>query len=126
MFDTKDGPGAGSGNRRNRTIEDTPSPMEGHISLRPFAEHTRGRGEAARVELKRSLRTSEDALQRLIEASLQGLLSVHTLHMVTFPVRDANGKFYGLGAIAAAVTERKHAEARGTIGLCQDGGQRAR
>ncbi len=107
-------------------IEYTPSPMEGHVSLRPFAEHTRVRGEAARVELKRSLRTSEEALQRLIAASLQGLLSVHTLHMVKFPVRDANGKFYGLGAIAAAVTERKHAEARGTIDLCQDGGQRAR
>ena len=126
MFDTKDGPGAGSGNRRNRTIEDTASRMDVHGALRFFAEHTRGRGEAARVELKRSLRTSEEALHRLIEASLQGLLSVHTLHMVKFPVRDANGKFYGLGAIAAAVTERKHAEARGTIGLCQDGGQRAR
>ncbi len=126
MFVTKDRPGAGSGNRRNRTIEDTPSPMEGHVSLRPFAEHTRGRGEAARVESKRSLCISEEALQRLIEASLQGLLSVHTLHMVKFPVQDANGKVYGLGAIAAAVTEHKHAEARGTIGLCQDGGQRAR
>ncbi len=78
------------------------------------------------MELKRSLRASEEASQRLIEASLQGLLSVHTLHMVKFPVRDANGKVYGLGAIAAAVTERKHAEARETIGLCQDGGQRAR
>ncbi len=32
----------------------------------------------------------------------------------------------GLGAIAADVTERKHAEARRTIGLCQDGGPRAR
>ncbi len=121
MFVTKDCPGAGSGNRRNRTIEDTPSPMEGHVSLRPFAEHTRGRGEAERVELNRSLRTSEEALRRLIEASVQGLLSVHTLHNVKFPVRDASGKFYGLGAIAAAVTERKHAEARRTIGICQDG-----
>ena len=126
MFVTQDCPGAGSGNRRNRTIEDTPSPMEGHVSLRPFAEHTRGRGEAARVELKRSLRTSEEALQRLIEASLQGLLSVHTLHMVKFPVRDTNGKVSGLGAFAADVTERKHAAARRTIGLCQDGGQRGR
>ena len=109
MFDTKDRPGAGSGNRRNRTIEDTPSPMEGHVSLRPFAEHTRSRGEAARVELKRSLRASEEASQRLIEGSLQGVLKVS-----------------GLGAIATDITERKHAEARGTIGLCQDGGQRAR
>ncbi len=30
------------------------------------------------------------------------------------------------GAIAADVTERKHAEARRTTGLCQDGGKRAR
>ena len=126
MFVTKDRPGAGSGSRRNRTIEDTPSRMEGHGSLCLFAEHYRGRGEAARVEQKRSLRASEEALQRLIEASLQGLLSVHTLHMIKFPFRDADGKVSGLGAIAAAVTERKHAEARGTIGLCQDGGQRGR
>ena len=126
MFVTKDRPGAGSGNRQDRTIADTPSRMEGHVSLRPFAEHSRGRGESARVELKRSLRASEEASHRLIEASLQGLLSVHTLHMVKFPVRDANGKVSGLGAIAAAVTERRHAEARATIGLCQDGGQRAR
>ncbi len=78
------------------------------------------------MELKRSLRASEEASHRLIEASLQGLLSVHTRYMIKFPVRDANGKVSGLGAIAAAVTERKHAEARGTIGLCQDGGQRGR
>lgn len=126
MFVTKDRPGAGSGNRRNRTIEDTPSPMEGHVSLRPFAEHTRGRGEAARVELKRSLRASEEALQGLIEALLPGVFSVQTLHMIEFLVRDADGKISVLGAIAADVTERKHAEARRTIGLCQDGGQRGR
>ena len=107
-------------------IEETASRMEGHVSLRPFAEHTRGRGEAARVELKRSLRASEEASQHLIEASLQGLLSVHTLHMIEFPYRDADGKVSGLGAIAADVTERKHAEARRTIGLCQDGGRRGR
>ncbi len=35
-------------------------------------------------------------------------------------------KVSGLGAIAVDVTERKHAEARRTIGLCQDGGKRGR
>ena len=126
MFVTKDRPGAGSQNRRDRTIENTAPPMEGYDSPRALAEHARGRREAAQMELKQSLRASEEALQRLIEASLQGVLSVHTLHMIKFPFRDADGKVSGLGAIAAAVTERKHAEARGTIGLCQDGGQRGR
>ena len=126
MFDTKDGPGAGSGNRRNRTIKDTVSRMEGHVSLRPFAEHSRGRGEAARVELKRSLRASEEALQRLIEASLPGVLSVHTRCAFEFPVRDAGGKVSGLGAFAADVAERTRAEARRTISLCRDGGKRGR
>ena len=126
MFVTKDRPGAGSGNRRNRTIEDTASRMDVHGALCLFAEHSRGRGEAARVELKRSLRASEEALQRLIEASLQGVLSVHTRYMIKFPFRDADGKVSGLCAIAADVTERKHAEARRTTGLCQDGGQRGR
>ncbi len=126
MFVTKDRPGAGSENRQDRTIEDTASRMDVHGALRFFAEYSRSCGESARMELKRSLRASEEALQRLIEASLQGVLSVHTLHMIKFPFRDADGKVSGLGAIAAAVTERKHAEARGTIGLCQDGGQRGR
>ena len=126
MFVTKDRSGAGSGNRRNRTIEDTASRMDVRGALRFFAEHSRSRGESARVELKRSLRASEEALQRLIEASLPGVLSVHTLHMIKFPYRDAEGKTSVLGAIAADVPERKHAEARGTIGLCQDGGQRGR
>ncbi len=45
----------------------------------------------------------------MIEASLQGVLKVS-----------------GLGAIATDITERKHAESRRTIGLCQDGGKRAR
>ncbi len=76
MFVTKDRPGAGSRNRQDRTIEDTASRMEGHGSLRPFAEHTQGRREAAHVELKRRLRASEETLQRLIEASLQGVLKV--------------------------------------------------
>ncbi len=62
----------------------------------------------------------------MIEASLPGVLSVHTRCAFEFPVRDADGKVSGLGAIAAAVTERKHAEARRTIGLCQDGGKRGR
>ncbi len=109
MFVTKYRPGAGSGNRRNRTIEDTASRMDVHGSLRLFAEHSRSRGEAARMELKRSLRASEEALQRLIEASLQGVLKVS-----------------GLGAIATDITERKRTESRRTISLCQDGGKRAR
>ncbi len=126
MFVTKDRPGAGSENRQDRTIEDTASRMDVRGALRFFAEHSRSRGESARVELKRSLRASEEASKHLIEASLQGLLSVHTLHMIKFPYRDAEGKTSVLGAIAAAVPEHKHAEARGTIGLCQDGGQRGR
>ena len=264
MFVAKDRPGAGSQNRRDRTIEDTTSPMEGHGSLRPFAERVQGRREARRVELNRGLRASEETLQGLIEASLQGVLivtkecepllanqifarifgfespaeivaldsiagliaspalarpgaigiesldgsetpeihqfegvrwdgSIVRLKSMAKPVdwrgrravvltlleitgrgkagaalsgreaqlgaimdnapagiylkdgdgryprinrrcealwrvkdEEARGRLPGLGAIAAAVTERKHAEARGTIGLCQDGGQRAR
>ena len=76
MFVTKDRRGAGSGNRQNRTIEDTTSPMEGHGSSRPVAEHVRGRREVTHVELKRRLRASEETLQGLIEASLQGVLAV--------------------------------------------------
>ncbi len=76
MFVTKIRPGAGSQNRRDRTIEDTASRMEGHGSSRPVAEHARGRREAAQVELKRELRASEETLRRLIEASLQGVLIV--------------------------------------------------
>jgi len=109
MFVTKDRPGAGSQNRRDRTIENTAPPMEGYDSPRALAEHARGRREAAQMELKQSLRASEEALQRLIEASLQGVLKVS-----------------GLGAIATDITERKHAKSRRTISLCQDGGKRAR
>ncbi len=109
MFVTKGRPGAGSQNRRDRTIEDTASRMDGHGSLRLFAEHSRSRGESARMELKRSIRASEKVLQRLIEASLQGVLKVS-----------------GLGAIATDITEHKHAEYRRTIGPRQDGGKRAR
>ncbi len=76
MFITKDRPGAGSQNRRDRTIENTAPPMEGYDSPRALAEHARGRREAAQVELKRELRASEETLQRLIEASLQGVLIV--------------------------------------------------
>jgi hypothetical protein len=50
---------------------------------------------------------------------------MHTLHMIKFPVRDADGKVSGLGAIATDVIERKRAEARRTISLCQGGGKRA-
>ncbi len=76
MFVTKDRRGTGSGNRQNRTIEDATSPMEGHGSSRPVAEHVRGRREVTHVELKRRLRASEETLQGLIEASLQGVLIV--------------------------------------------------
>ena len=74
MFVAKDRPGAGSRNGRDRTIEDTTSAMEGRGPLRPCAEHARGSREAARVELTRELRASEETLQGLIEASLQGVL----------------------------------------------------
>ncbi len=50
---------------------------------------------------------------------------MHTLHMIKFPVRDADGKVSGLGALATDVTERKRAEARRTISLCQGGGKHA-
>ncbi len=76
MFVAKDRPGAGSQNRRDRTIEDTTSPMEGRGSRRPFAECVQGRREAAQAELKPGLRASEETLQGLIEASLQGVLAV--------------------------------------------------
>ncbi len=76
MFVTKDHPVAGLQKRRDRTIEDTASRMEEHGSSRPFAEHARGRREAAHVELKRRLRASEETLQGLIEASHQGVLIV--------------------------------------------------
>ncbi len=51
---------------------------------------------------------------------------MHTLHMIKFPVRDADGKVSGLGAIAIDVFERKRAEARRAISHCQGGGKRAR
>ncbi len=149
MFVAKDRPGAGSQNRRDRTIEDTTSPMEGHGSLRPFAEHAQGRREAARVELKRGLRASEETLQGLIEASLQGVLIVSkecepllanqtcarifgfrspAEIMALDSIEDliASPALARLGAIATDITERKRAESRRTISLCQDGGRRAR
>ena len=51
---------------------------------------------------------------------------MHTLHMIKFPVRDADGKVSGLGAIATDVIECKRAEARRRMSLCQGGGERAR
>ncbi len=51
--------------------------------------------------------------------------SIHTLQMVKFPVRDVDGNVSGLGAIAIDVIERKRAEARRTISLCQGGGKHA-
>ena len=67
MFVAKDRPGAGSRNGRDRTIEDTKSDMEGRGPLRPCAEHARGSRVAARVELTRELRASEETLQGLTE-----------------------------------------------------------
>ncbi len=67
---------------------------------------------------------SERAIEQEQVVLLEG--SVHALHMIKFPVRDADGKVSGLGAIVTDVTERKRAEARRTISLCQDAGQRAR
>jgi hypothetical protein len=109
MFVTKNRPGVGSENRQDRTIDDTASRMDGQGSLCLFAEHSRSRGESARMEMKRSLRAGEKVLQRLIEASLQGVLKVS-----------------GLGVIATDITERKNTESGRTIGLCQHGGKRAR
>ena len=51
--------------------------------------------------------------------------SIHTLRMIKFPVRDADGNVSGLGAIATDVIERKRAEARRAISHCQGGGKRA-
>ncbi len=149
MFVAKDRPGANSRTKRDRTIEDTTSPMEGHGSLRPFAEHAQGRREAAQVELKRSLRASEETLQRLIEASLQGVLivskdcvpllanqtcarifsfesSAEIMALDSIADQIASPTLARLDAIETEVTERKRAEARRTIGLCRDGGKRGR
>ncbi len=76
MSVTKDRPGANSRTKRDRTIENTAPPMERHDSPRALAEHAQGRREAARVEMKPGLRASEETLQGLIEASLQGVLIV--------------------------------------------------
>ncbi len=51
---------------------------------------------------------------------------VEPMHMIKSPVRDAAGKVSGLGAIATDITERKRAELRRTISLCQAGGKHAR
>ena len=55
---------------------------------------------------------------------LEGI--IHTLHMIKLPIRGADGNVFGLGAIATDVIERKRAEARRTISLCQGGGKHAR
>ena len=80
MFVAKDRPGVGSRNGRDRTIEDTTSAMEGRGPLRPGAEHARGSRVAARVEFTREPRAGEEALQGLIEASLQGVLIITKDH----------------------------------------------
>ena len=66
----------------------------------------------------------ERAIEKEQDVLLEG--SIHTLHMIKFPARDADGKVSGLGPISADVTEDKRAESRRTISLCQDGGKRAR
>ncbi len=149
MFFIKDRLGAGSQNEQDWTVEDTASHMEEHGSRRPFAEHARGGREAAQVELKRSLRASEETLQRLIEASLQGVLivskdcvpllanqtcarifsfesSAEIMALDSIADQIASPTLARLDAIETEVTERKRAEARRTIGLCQDGGKRGR
>jgi PAS domain-containing protein len=101
------------------------------------------------VELKRSLRASEEALQGLIEASLQGVLIVTKeyepllANQTCARIFDfespaeikaldsivdliASPALAQLGAVATDITERKRAESRRTISLCQDGGKRAR
>jgi PAS domain-containing protein len=101
------------------------------------------------VELKRSLRANEEALQGLIEASLQGVLIV-TKEYEPLLANQTCARIFGfespaeimaldsivdliaspalaqLGAVATDITERKRAESRRTISLCQDGGKRAR
>jgi PAS domain S-box-containing protein len=67
---------------------------------------------------------SERAIEQKQDVLLEG--SGHTLHMIKFLFRDADGTVSGLGAIATDITERKRAESRRTISLCQDGGKRAR
>ncbi len=79
--------------------------------------------EASRVHDLAVLQ-SERAIEKEQAVLLEG--SIHTLHMIKFPVRDAAGKVSGLGAIATDIIERKRAESRRTISLCQDGGKRAR
>ena len=101
------------------------------------------------MELKRSLRGSEEALQGLIEASLQGVLIVPK-ESEPLLANQTCARIFGfespaeikaldsivdliaspalaqLGAVATDITERKRAESRRTISLCQDGGKRAR
>ena len=101
------------------------------------------------MELKRSLRANEEALQGLIEALLQGVLIV-TKEYEPLLANQTCARIFGFespaeimaldsildliaspaltrfGAIAIDITERKRAESRRTISLCQDGGKRAR
>ncbi len=90
----------------------TARPMTGYGA---FAEDSRAHDLA--------VLQSERAIEREKVVLLEG--RIHTLHMIKFPVRDADGKVSGLGTIATGVIERKRAEARRTIGLCQGGGKRA-
>ncbi len=85
-------------------------------SPKAFAEDARAH-DLAVLQSERAIGQEQDVL-------LEG--SVHTLHMIKFLVRDADGTVSGLGAIATDITERKRAESRRTISLCQDGGKRAR
>jgi PAS domain-containing protein len=125
MFVAKDRPGAGSRNGRDRTIEDTTSAMEGRGPLRPCAEHARGSREAARVELTREIRASEESSRGLIEASFLGVPIATKNHEPLLANRSCARNF-GFGAFATDVTGRKRTEGQRTIRLCRDGGERAR
>ena len=85
-------------------------------SPKAFAEDSRAH-DLAVLQSKRAMEKEQVVL-------LEG--SIHTVHMIKLPVRDAGGMVSSLGAIATDVTERKRAEARRTINLCQGGGKRAR
>ncbi len=69
---------------------------------REFAETARQHD----LEVLESGETVELEQEVLVDEEL------HTLHMTKFPIRDAEGRISGLGAIASDVTERKRTEER--------------
>ena len=82
--------------------EDVRGKLPGDIhSPKTFAEESRAHDLA--------VLQSERAIEHEQVVFLEG--SAHTLHMIKFPIRDADGNISGLGAIATDITERKRAEA---------------